>query len=154
MPRMQAIFEQQDEQVKGIMMDILATDRAPQAPFYPPPEQVWESIAVLSEQIPWGHIAIEPAALTEGAISVDQRRLFGNIAEVPQVTPELLLSIPSILASILTATGDTLPEFWDANQGDLYKALQSETTWTKWLAIFLASERNRRLTGKFDAVTP
>ena len=53
MPRMQAILEQQDEQVKSIMMEIEATERAPQIPFYPPPEQAWESIAVLSAHIPW-----------------------------------------------------------------------------------------------------
>ena len=107
MPRLQAIFEQQDEQVKSIMLQIEATERAPQMPFYPPPDQAWESIAVLSEQSPWGHIAIEPAMLTQGAISVDQHRLFGNIAAVPQVTPELLLSIPSVLAAIMAAIGDT-----------------------------------------------
>jgi hypothetical protein len=154
MPRMQAIWEQQDEQVRSILTEIDAAERKPEHPYYPAPEQLWECIAALSDHIPWGHISIEPAMLTQGALGMDQHRLYRNISEVPQLTTELLLSIPPLLAAFMTAIGETLPEFWETGQEELFKGLKSQTTWTLWLANALDSANNRRLTGKFDSVTP
>jgi hypothetical protein len=54
----------------------------------------------------------------------------------------------------MTAIGEALPEFWEPGQEELFKALKSQTTWTLWLANALDSANNRRLTGKFDSVTP
>ena len=153
--RQVAMQEQQDEQVSGILHKIdLAQIDLPTS--LVTPSILWQEINTLSEQIPWGHLALDLFATSKLISTMDHLQLFFGIKEADEATlsQQWLLAMPHLLAALLRPLGTEPPDFWDSELEHLYPMFHDPKIWEFWWLDALRSARNKTETGAYDEYTP